>query len=455
MLQLAEGFVLTATIGGKILAASVALPPQRCYPGHYVVCSKGPCFNSGTLMKLVRLVLPLFVLVVVPSVLASTINVPKDQPTIQAGINAANNGDTVLVAPGKYVENINFNGKAITVTSAKGPKVTVIDGNAVEPVVLFISNEGTNSILNGFTVENGAGGNYSAGGGISISQASPKLTNNVIENNTALDGGGVGVIEGSPVIAGNVIDGNSAQFGGGISVGGNSNAQILHNRISNNGSSFGGGGSELNGAANVLIEDNKILGNIAGIQGGGFWIVNEADEVIVQNLIANNWATSGSQVYSAVPQSSVGFRLINNTIVSATPASTFRTTPDAAIFADGFNSNVLIVNNIIFAPFDGAALLCNQTYNDGPPIVEYNDAFNTLGVSYGDSCAGMDGTQGNISGNPEFVNRGKIEYELRLSSPAINAGTTSAPDLPKKDLAGHPRIVNGKIDMGAYEHQGK
>jgi len=52
-------------------------------------------------MKLVRLALPLFALVVVPSVLASTINVPKDQPTIQAGINAANNGDTVLVAPGK------------------------------------------------------------------------------------------------------------------------------------------------------------------------------------------------------------------------------------------------------------------------------------------------------------------------------------------------------------------
>ena len=54
--------------------------------------------------------------------------------------------------------------------------------------------------------------------------------------------------------------------------------------------------------ANVLIEDNKILGNIAVAQGGGFWIVNEADEVIVQNLIGNNWAPSGSQVYSAVPQ---------------------------------------------------------------------------------------------------------------------------------------------------------
>jgi hypothetical protein len=404
-------------------------------------------------VKLIRLVLALFAVVVVPCGLASTIHVPKDQPTIQAGINAANNGDTVLVAPGKYVENINFNGKAITVTSAGGAKVTVIDGNAAEPVVLFIRNEGTNSVLNAFTLQNGGGGNYSAGGGIFVSQASPTITNNVIKNNTALNGGGVGVIEGSPVIVGNVIDGNSAQFGGGIGVGGNSNAQIMHNTISDNTGSFGGGGVELNGAANVILEDNKILSNTGMIQGGGFYIVNESDEIIVQNLIANNWSPSGSQIYSTVPQSSVGFRLINNTIVSATPRSTGRSTPDAAVVADGFNTNVLLVNNIIFAPVDGAALLCNPSYQDGPPIVQNNDAFNTLGVSYGDSCAGMDGTQGNISGNPEFVGLGEIPYELRPNSPAINAGTNSAPDLPRKDLAGHPRIVGGTIDSGAYEYQ--
>ena len=59
-----------------------------------------------------------------------TIHVPADQPTIQAAINAASNGDTVLVAPGTYLENINFNGKSITVTSSGGPSVTIIDGNA-------------------------------------------------------------------------------------------------------------------------------------------------------------------------------------------------------------------------------------------------------------------------------------------------------------------------------------
>ena len=49
------------------------------------------------------------------------INVPSDQPTIQAGINAAHNGDWVVVSPGTYLENIDFLGKAITVKSASGP----------------------------------------------------------------------------------------------------------------------------------------------------------------------------------------------------------------------------------------------------------------------------------------------------------------------------------------------
>ena len=90
-------------------------------------------------------------------VAASIIHVPGDRPTIQAGINAASSGDIVLVAPGTYIENINFMGKAITVKSSNGPKYTIIDGNGAAPVAAFVSNEGTKSILNGFTLQNGVG----------------------------------------------------------------------------------------------------------------------------------------------------------------------------------------------------------------------------------------------------------------------------------------------------------
>ena len=103
---------------------------------------------------------------------AAVINVPADQPTIQAGINAASNGDTVLVAPGTYNQAINFLGKAITVVSANGPDVTVINGTGQNTsVVKFITAEGPTSVLDGFTVTKGIGTQdpttgYRYGGGI-------------------------------------------------------------------------------------------------------------------------------------------------------------------------------------------------------------------------------------------------------------------------------------------------
>src|SRR5215470_14199937 len=86
---------------------------------------------------------------------ATTIRVPTDQPTIQKAIDAASNGDVVQVAPGTYIENVNFQGKAIRVVSEGGPEVTIIDGNYAGPVVTFASGETSASVLNGFTVRHG------------------------------------------------------------------------------------------------------------------------------------------------------------------------------------------------------------------------------------------------------------------------------------------------------------
>ena len=382
---------------------------------------------------------------------SSTIHVPADQPTIQAGINAAQAGDTVLVAPGTYTENINFMGKAITVTSSGGPKATIIDGNAAAPVAAFTTSEGPNSVLSRFTLRNGLGTfqfGYN-GGGVSISYASPTIEHNVITNNVSLgDGGGIGVYFGSPVLTNNEITKNKTSVGGGIAIGGLSTpgAIVTRNVIEANVVNEFGGGISLDAVGYALIENNTIaLNSASGSQGGGIWIVNEADEVIVQNLIFSNSANSGSQIYSSVPQSSTGFRLVNNTIVSTVPAA------DTAVMADGFNANAIIVNNIIVAAGSEAGILCNPVYKYGPPVVEFNDATSPQGLAYADSCAGFDGTNGNISAGPMFVS--KKNFRLRTGSPAINTGTTSAPDLPSKDFANKPRIVNGTIDMGTYESQ--
>ena len=157
------------------------------------------------------------------------------------------------------------------------------------------------------------------------------------------------------------------------------------------------------------------------------------------------WPSSGTEFYSLIPQSTTGYRLINNTIVSS------NVNADAAEVGDGFNTNAKIINNVIVAPGMSAALICNEIYWDGPPIVKFNDAWSPKGIWYGGMCAEDGGIKGNISANPKFVS--STNFKLKNNSPAVDAGTTLAPDLPKRDFAGKPRIEGGSIDMGAYENQ--
>jgi serine protease len=155
--------------------------------------------------RLFVLALLVFGLSVSTATAQTTIRVPADQPTIQAAIGAAVHGDTVLVAPGTYVERLAFSGKAITVVSEGGPAVTVIDGSRAGAVVTFNSGEGRAAVLRGFTITNGGG---FSGSGVAVSNASPTIESNVISGNTGCDGVGINVNFGSPRIVNNEISGN-------------------------------------------------------------------------------------------------------------------------------------------------------------------------------------------------------------------------------------------------------
>src|SRR6185437_15007351 len=119
----------------------------------------------------------------------STIHVGSNQPftTIQAGIDAAATGDTVLVDPGTYNEHIDFKGKAITVTSSGGASVTSIDGGNKPGVatVLFVNAETSASVISGFTIRGGGNTIYSgrSNGGIYVGEASPIIKGNIITAN--------------------------------------------------------------------------------------------------------------------------------------------------------------------------------------------------------------------------------------------------------------------------------
>jgi len=121
----------------------------------------------------------------IPHAGAAEISVPSNHSTIQGAINAAANGDVIIVEQGTYVENINFSGKAIIIRSANpnDPNVvatTIIDGGKSGSVVTFDTGEGNDSILQGITVRNGQADN---GGGIYCNVSSPTISNCLINGN--------------------------------------------------------------------------------------------------------------------------------------------------------------------------------------------------------------------------------------------------------------------------------
>ena len=130
---------------------------------------------------------------------AQIINIPADQPSIQAGINVARYGDTVLVAEGTYFENISFRGKAITVAShfiidgdTSHISRTIINGSRplnvdFAPTVQMTSGEDTTSVLSGLCITGGTGTVvryedifHRCGGGVYIEQCGGKIEHNLI-----------------------------------------------------------------------------------------------------------------------------------------------------------------------------------------------------------------------------------------------------------------------------------
>jgi len=98
-------------------------------------------------------------------------------------------GDTCVVEPGEYLENLDFQGKNIAVRSSSGPAATTIDGNQVDSVVRFESGETSGAVLDGFMIRNGVGTPY--GGGIFCENASPTVTNCILRDNASENGGGM------------------------------------------------------------------------------------------------------------------------------------------------------------------------------------------------------------------------------------------------------------------------
>ncbi|GAI06422.1 unnamed protein product, partial [marine sediment metagenome] len=368
------------------------------------------------------------------SVPAATIYVDAngtgDYTTIQAAINAANDDDTVLVADGVYTgkgnRDIDFRGKAITVRSENGPNNCIIDCNGTEVYphrgFYFYSGEDANSIVDGFTITNG----YAMwGGGIYCNQSSPTVVNctfsgNLVYSSSCGDprvayGGGMYNYGGSPTITNCTFSGNSA-YG----------SYYVHG-----GGMFNHGGSPK--ITNCTFSGNSAYGidHVYGSVCGGGILTRNGNPTLTNCIFIGNSADYGGAIYD-------------------------------------YKSNKAMVTNCIL--YDDRALYGNEiVLNDSVVDVNYSNVEGGQADVYVESDCVLNWGPGNLDVDPCFVEAGywdpngtpddtnddfwvEGDYHLSPESLCINAGDPNFIAEPNEtDLDGLPRVIGGRIDMGAYE----
>jgi hypothetical protein len=351
---------------------------------------------------------------------AAEIDVPSTAyPTIQAGIDAASAGDTVLVAPGTYSGSgdwdLDFRGKAITVQSAGGAAVTAIDlqtfGNPVaHRAFVFHTNETAAATVRGFTI---SGASLTVPGAIAIlspsGPTSPTIDQCVFSANNAAQGAAIYAENGSPAISRCIFFSNKASsasaalnYGGAIAIA-SSDQTPQTARIVND--VFYGNAASTDGAAIAL----------AGIDAGGHPTPANPTALIDNCTFTNNIAGGlGATVTITALPGAIGARggkaVISNSI----------------LYGDRYQTTI--------------SQMASEVSTLNPP------GAGSL-AQYSDVQGGYAGT-GNIDAVPQFHGPG-ANLTLLAASPAIDAGhaVSSSPSI---DIVSTAR--DARPDMGAYEY---
>ncbi|NNF08146.1 MAG: hypothetical protein HKN21_15385 [Candidatus Eisenbacteria bacterium] len=374
-----------------------------------------------------------------------------DAPTIQAGIDSAAVGDTVLVSPGTYFENISFKGKDLSLVGERGPHFTILDGSKEEnTVVLFAEHETRACLLEGFTITGGSGTaafGSPRGGGITCPYASPTIRGNVIKNNTVIrenggSGGGIRVGEvpvkriPSPLIENNLFEGNVASVVGGALCLQHTSAIVRRNKFYRNKILKGDGGAifqQQNTPHEVIIEDNEFWENEANDHGGAVHIDHigpgAGPTLFRGNLVIRNAAygleggDSGSGggvfVFTDWQASNQGVYIQNNTIVF-NGGGGGRTGCSGGGLVIRHGREVVVENNIIANNYD-CGLICRDSNNMelGTNLIWGNSEGN-----FGNGLAECpdEWLEVSVIEDPLFCNPQADVFSLATNSPAIVNG---------------------------------
>jgi hypothetical protein len=333
--------------------------------------------------------------------------------SIQTAIDNAVDTDEILVAPGTYFETINFLGKAITVRSSDGQDVTTIDGQRSGTVVACLSNEGSDTILDGFMI---TGGSASAGAGMRIFGSSPTVRNCTFANNTATVGGGGMAVQNfstvtltnctfsgnSSVIAAGILNetfseltvigctfvGNSSFVGSGINSREFCTLTVIDSVLAENGNGSGGGsgifalggsiivdrcifsGNDadaalVSGSGTLLLTNSIFTGNVGAFIGGGVIDAN-VTSLIANCLFAGNFtAGRGGGILAG---GSVDLVIVNCTFADNIPAGlTTESSTNPMVFNSVFwnNSPYQLTGNPLGTP-SGASVFFSDVQGGFP-----------------------------------------------------------------------------------------
>lgn len=325
-------------------------------------------------------------------------NDSADYRTIQAAIDAAASGDTIIVSVGRYEERITISGKSVKVRSSNPTDETVvaktiIDGADSGTVVTFGSAAGADTLLSGFTI---TGGKADLGGGIFCGpEMAGQIENCLIKNNTATGGGGICIDGGSPAITNCTLENNRAELssgnGGGLLINHGSSSVISKCTFVGNRANNSGGGSACSGPGKPKFIACVFWGNSAGFAGGGLSSSQKSTPALIRCRFIANSAKSGG-----------GGGLHHTGRASDDGGEEFDRNLDPAIFNCSFKGNTastgggvkVVAANALFvncqfsanrAVYAGGGLLCSWQGSSGskPQLINCTLAGNLAGSSGG------------------------------------------------------------------------